>query len=91
MSKKKKERYQLEGKIISLFKSRPKAVLNYKQIAAALDIKDTKGRNNIIKVLNTLHSQDQLDALKPGQYQFNNSSEELVSTQLTIIPSGKGV
>ena len=43
MSKKKKERYQLEGKIISLFKSRPKAVLNYKQIAAALDIKDTKG------------------------------------------------
>ncbi|MDG1341778.1 MAG: ribonuclease R [Flavobacteriaceae bacterium] len=91
MSKKKKERYQLEGKIISLFKSRPKAVLNYKQIAAALDIKDTKGRNNIIKVLNTLHSQDQLDALKPGQYQFNNSSVELVSTQLTIIPSGKGV
>ena len=60
MSKKKKELYRLEAKIITLFKDRTNAVLNYKQIASALDIKDTKGRNNIIRILNTLHSQERL-------------------------------
>lgn len=91
MSKKKKERYHLESKILSLFKSRPKVLLNYKQIASAIDIKDTKGRNNIIKSLNTLHSQDKIKSSKKGQYQFNAASLELFTTQLTIIPSGKGV
>lgn len=91
MSKKKKEKSHLEFKILSLFKSRPKVFLNYKQIAAALDIKDTKGRNNIIKVLNTLYRQEKITSSKKGQYQFNATSLELFTTQLTIIPSGKGV
>ena len=50
MFKKKNELHKLETKILSLFKSKSKAVLNYKQVAAALDVKDTKGRNYIIKV-----------------------------------------
>jgi ribonuclease R/exosome complex exonuclease DIS3/RRP44 len=91
MSKKKKEQSHLEFKILSLFKKRPKVLLNYKQIAAALDIKDTKGRNNIIKVLNTLYRQEKITSSKKGQYQFNATSLELFTTQLTIIPSGKGV
>ncbi len=91
MSKKKKEKSHLEFKILSLFKKRPKVLLNYKQIAAALDIKDTKGRNNIIKVLNTLYRQEKITSSKKGQYQFNATSLELFTTQLTIIPSGKGV
>lgn len=91
MSKKKKELYRLEAKIITLFKDRTNAVLNYKQIASALDIKDTKGRNNIIRILNTLHSQERLKSSKRGQYQYNTASLELVTTILIIIPSGKGV
>ena len=91
MSKKKKELYRLEAKIITLFKDRTNAVLNYKQIASALDIKDTKGRNNIIRILNTLHSQERLKSSKRGQYQYNTASLELVTTSLIIIPSGKGV
>ena len=91
MSKKKKEKSHLEFKILSLFKKRPKVLLNYKQIAAVLDIKDTKGRNNIIKVLNTLYRQEKITSSKKGQYQFNATSLELFTTQLTIIPSGKGV
>ena len=91
MSKKKKEKSHLEFKILSLFKKRPKVLLNYKQIAAALDIKDTKGRNNIIKVLNTLYRQEKITSSKKGQYQFNATSLELFTTQLTIIPTGKGV
>ena len=76
---------------MSLFKSRPKVLLNYKQIASAIDVKDTKGRKNIIKSLNTLNSQDKIKSSKKGQYQFNAASLELFTTQLTIIPSGKGV
>ena len=91
MSKKKKELYRLEAKIITLFKDRTNAVLNYKQIASALDIKDTKGRNNIIRILNTLNSQERLKSSKRGQYQYNTVSLELVTTSLIIIPSGKGV
>ena len=71
--------HQLEGQNYYLFlKVRPKAVLNYKQVAAALDVKDTKGRNYIIKVLNTASTViDQLRCFaKPGQFLFNNSSVE---------------
>ena len=91
MSKKKKELYRLEAKIITLFKDRTNAVLNYKQIASALDIKDTKGRNNIIRILNTLLSQERLKSSRRGQYKYNKASIELVTTSLIIIPSGKGV
>ena len=49
MFKEKNELHKLETKILSLFKSKSKDVLNYKQVAAALDVKDTKGRNYIIK------------------------------------------
>jgi ribonuclease R/exosome complex exonuclease DIS3/RRP44 len=91
MSKKKKDLLRLESKILTLFKSKPKRVLNYKQIASSLHINDTKGRNNIIRILNQLNTNQVLVSKKRGQYQFNSPTYELYQTQLTIIPSGKGV
>ena len=54
MSKKKKEQKGLERKITSLISSPTLKEFNYKQIAFALGVNDTKGRNDIIKILNIL-------------------------------------
>ena len=51
MSKKKKELKGLERKITTLISSPTLKEFNYKQIAFALGVKDTKGRNVIIKIL----------------------------------------
>jgi len=91
MFKKKNELHKLETKILSLFKSKSNAVLNYKQVAAALDVKDTKRRNYIIKVLNGLLNNKHLKSFKRGQFQINIPIINTITTLLTIIPSGKGV
>jgi len=90
MSKKKKEFRRLENKVLTLFKKHPTKILNYKQIASQLDVKDTQGRNNIIRALNQLQSQKQLKSPKRGGYQFNAPRVALYETQLTILPTGKG-
>ena len=54
MSKKKKDLKGLERKIKSFIGSKPNKEFNYKQIASALGVNDTKGRNDIIKILNKL-------------------------------------
>ena len=91
MSKKKKDLKKLEAKILSLFKNSPTTIFNYKQIASKLDIGDTKGRNNIIRVLNLMHSKDLLLAEQRGKYKYNKKKVKTEETVLRIIPSGKGV
>ena len=91
MSNKKRDSKKLESKIRSLFRSSGTAVLNYKQIASKLDVRDTKGRNDIIRILNQLHSKKILKAKQRGQYQFNKEAIPTKRARLTIIPSGKGV
>jgi len=50
--------------------------LNYKQLAAKLEITDTKGRNEIIRDLKRLTGQKQLQEIEPGQYQIAQNSLE---------------
>ncbi len=90
MSKKKKEFKRLENKVLTLFKKQPTKLMNYKQIASQLEIKDTQGRNNIIRALNQLLSQKQLKSIQRGSYQLNSAKRELYEAQLTILPTGKG-
>ena len=90
MSKKKKEFRRLENKVLTLFKKLPTKVMNYKQIASQLDIKDTQGRNNIIRALNQLQRQKKLISPKRGSFQFNKPKVALFETQLNILPNGKG-
>lgn len=47
---------------------------NYKQIAAALDITDTNGRNTIIKNLKTLAAQQTLEEVERGKYIINEQT-----------------
>ena len=55
--KKKKKSHKipnLTDAILQIFKKSSKKVYNYKQIAAILNIRDTSGRNQIIKTLKKL-------------------------------------
>ena len=91
MSKKKKDLKRLEGKILSLFKNSPKTIFNYKQLASKLEIRDTKGRNNIIRVLNLLNNKQIIVANQRGKYLYNKQKQKTEEASLRIIPTGKGV
>ncbi|MDB3863074.1 ribonuclease R [Flavobacteriaceae bacterium] len=91
MSKNKKDLKKQEAKILSLFQNSSESIFNYKQIAANLGVTDTKGRNNIIRVLNLLQSKDILTSAQRGKYKFNKTSIMTQQAELRIIPTGKGV
>ena len=80
MSKNKKDLKRLESRILSFFKSNSSKVYNYKQIASFPEIKDTKGRNNIILVLNQLEKNKIISTKFRGKYQFNLSKKNLLHT-----------
>ena len=67
MSKKKKEIKDLERKITSLIISSPNRDFNYKQIAFSIGVNDTKGRSDIIKVLNTLLKKEKILSVGKGK------------------------
>src|SRR6056300_391106 len=90
MSKKKKEYNRIERQILSLFKSQPKRIYNHKQLSAQLEIKDTQGRNNIIRVLNGLRNQKQLSEVNRGQYRYNAPRIKYYESLLNVLPTGKG-
>ncbi|WP_396182171.1 ribonuclease R [Flavobacterium sp.] len=48
---------------------------NYKQIAAILELSDTKSRNEIIRDLKILKSQDKIHEVEVGKYQMVSKSE----------------
>ena len=91
MSKNKNNLKRLESRILSFFKSNSSKVYNYKQIASFLEIKDTKGRNNIIFVLNQLEKNKIISTKFRGKYQFNISQKKIKEVDLMILPSGKGI
>ena len=90
MSNKKKERKRIEEKILIYLKSKPKAIVNYKQIASALEINDTKGRNTIIKTLAILSKKNKIGEQKKGQYHYIQNLTKTYETTLSILATGKG-
>ena len=68
MSYKIKKFKKIETKTLSFFKSNSKKTFNYKQIASNLGINDTKGRNDIIKVLNILTIKNKIVEKKKGYF-----------------------
>ena len=91
MSKKKKYLKKLETQVLSFFKNSPQSIYNYKQLAVKLDIRDTIGRNNIIRVLNLLQHKELIVSEQRGKYTYNRKSLKTEEATIQIIPSGKGV
>lgn len=62
-------------KIYKLLAKAPLKTFNYKQIAAILELSDTKSRNEIIRDLKILKSQDKIHETDAGQYQMVTKAE----------------
>ena len=90
MSYKKKQLKKIEIKTLSFLKSNSKKTLNYKQIASNFGINDTKGRNDIIKVLNILTIKNKIVEKKKGYFSILEKKQEHYETELIILPTGKG-
>ena len=90
MSYKKKQLKKIETKTLSFLKSNSKKTFNYKQIASNFGINDTKGRNDIIKVLNILTIKNKIVEKKKGYFSILEKKQEHYETELIILPTGKG-
>ena len=90
MSYKKKQLKKIETKTLSFLKSKGKKIFNYKQIASSFGINDTKGRNDIIKVLNILTIKNKIVEKKKGYFSILEKKQEHYETELIILPTGKG-
>ncbi len=56
------------SKIFKILSKDPNKTFNYKQIAAILELDDTKSRNEIIKELKILASQEKIEETERGKY-----------------------
>ena len=83
MAKRKKSNFIAKGKVIKnlsqrilqVFHKNPNKNFNYKQIAAKLDIQDSDGRNQIIKMLKELETEDRLSEVTRGKYVLVKQSQ----------------
>ncbi|MGK4566533.1 ribonuclease R [Flavobacterium sp. 3HN19-14] len=64
------------GKILKILSQEANKAFNYKQIAAKLELNDTKSRNEIIKDLKILWAQKKIIETEPGKYLVKASSKE---------------
>jgi ribonuclease R/exosome complex exonuclease DIS3/RRP44 len=91
MSKKKRDIKKLEKKIYSFLKSNPSKGYNYKQISSCFDIKDTKTRNFIIRILSDLQRKGKIELRDRGRYFFYPIKIQTKEGKLNLLPTGKGV
>lgn len=76
MSRKRNRIYKKKGKVIKdltkrilqVFNKNSNKLLNYKQIAAKLEISDAHGRNQIIKKLQDLKAQERIEEVERGKF-----------------------
>ena len=66
-----KSKFQnLTQAILNAFKPDENSSLNYKQICAKLSIRDTSGRNQVIKKLHQLKAKGQIEEIDPGKFKI---------------------
>ena len=58
------------AQIFKILAKEPSKSYNYKQIAAVLELNDTKSRNEIIRDLKILKAQDKIHETEVGKYQI---------------------
>ena len=90
MSKNKKDSTGFEGKILRLFQSNNKKLYNFKQVSSILEIKDTQGKNNIIKTLNDLFISKRIFKENEGRYGFIENNKFYEEGIIEITSSGNG-
>ena len=63
------------AQLFKILSKEPSKSFNYKQIAAILELSDTKSRNEIIRDLKILKAQDKIHETEIGKYQIISKSE----------------
>jgi ribonuclease R len=63
------------AQIFKILSKEPSKSFNYKQIAAVLELSDTKSRNEIIRDLKILKAQDKIHETEVGKYQIISKAE----------------
>ena len=86
---KNKYRY-IEKRMLSFFRENSEKEYNYKQIAAVLEIRDTRGRNELIKFLNLNVASHLLISPGKGKFKLNKASKKEYQGELEITSSGRG-
>ncbi|TDW50224.1 RNAse R [Flavobacterium sp. 270] len=71
-----KNEKDFSSKIVKILSQSPNKVFNYKQIAAKLELDDTKSRNQIIKDLKILASSKKIIESEPGKYLVKAESQD---------------
>ena len=70
-----KKQKDFSAKIFKILSQDPNKAFNYKQIAAALEVDDTKSRNEIIKELGHLASKEKIQEVERGKYKILAKTE----------------
>ncbi len=71
-----KKDIDFSGKILKILSTNSNRAFNHKQIAAILEVDDTKSRNEIIKDLKILASQKKIEESEPGKYLVKAISQD---------------
>jgi ribonuclease R len=75
-----KKEKDFSRKIYKILAKDPNKSFNYKQIAAILELDDTKSRNEIIKELKLLASQEQIEETDRGKYRVISKADYVEGT-----------
>jgi ribonuclease R len=70
-----KKNKDFTAQIFKILSKEPNKSFNYKQIAAILELNDTKSRNEIIRDLKILKAQDKIHETEIGKYQMVSKAE----------------
>lgn len=71
-----KNENDFSGKILKILSKSPNKAFNYKQIAAKLELDDTKSRNQIIKDLKIMAGSKKIIESEPGKYLVKAESQD---------------
>ncbi len=90
MSKKKKTNKQLENQILKYFRTHPEKKYTYKDLVPILGIKDTQGRNELIKFLKTLTKKGDLKEQGAGVFSFKKQNNQYIIGTIELTSNGNG-
>ena len=90
MGKGKNKYRHIEKKMLSFFRENPGKEYNYKQIAAVLNLRDTRGRNELIKFLNLNVASQNLLSPSRGKYCLQIKKKQYHQGIVDITSSGRG-
>lgn len=75
-----KKEKDFSHKIFKILSKNPNKTFNYRQIAAALELDDTKSRNEIIKELQLLASKEKIEETDKGKYRVISKADYVEGT-----------